>query len=844
MILKKRWLRRQSLALLFLWQDRVRGSVGRRGWHAVVRRLIIHSGLFDADYYLEQNSDVAAEAMDPLDHYIAHGDREGRRPLPLFDPLHYRRSLQPALPAHRNALLHYLMAGRYLRAELSASFDAAHFFDLHRDIKLQGSEPLAWLQRQGLLHEAVQVSPFGRTALGQGAFSLPEPSPEDWQTTYASTGTSDTPPLVDIIIPVFAGRAETLRCLVRVLGARQATPVEVVVVDDASTDPELTGRLDALAEAGLITLLRNTANLGFVASCNRGLRLHPDRDAILLNADTEPHGDWVDRLRRVAHQAPDIGTVTPLSNNATICSYPLFNRDNPWALEIDARETDRLTACVNAGVTVDAPTGVGFCLYLRRDCLAQTGLLDEEAFGHGYGEENDLCQRVIETGWRNVLTAEVFVWHWGARSFQGTSRPRVRRARAEMARRHPGYHEAVVDFIARDPLRSARNNLDRERLLRHRSVRGNVLVMIHARGGGAARHMQEEMVRLQERGISGFLLLPVKHSAKARLTALGLPKLPNLDFVNLRDPRIMVDLLEELGISEVHIHQLVDFPQGCARQLMAACRQRGIPVDVFVHDYQFICPRINLVDASGRYCGEPDETGCQQCLTQRAKGIESPISHDIHAWRVHHGAVLASARRVVVPDEDVKSRLATYFPHAHYAVRPHEEPAGFPPTRPASPRAERPFRIVTIGAISRVKGFEVLHAVANHARKRKLPLEFVLLGYSRKDSELQAAGVRVMGRYHDGQVQQLLGELQADAVWLPAIWPETYSYTLSAALAAALPVAVFDLGAPPARLARHGGDHLIMPLAWATRPGIIASALVDFCTRRQDGSKDNRDLAA
>ena len=843
MLPSKRWLRRRSLALLFMWQDYCPKGAAKRNWHAAVRRLIKRSGLFDADYYLEQNVDVASEAMDPLDHYIAHGDREGRRPMPLFDPLHYRRHLKPALPSHRNALLHYLLAGRYLRTELSASFDAAHFFELHRDVKLRGTEPLGWLRRQGFLDASVQVSPYGQTAFGRDASTPSEPAEEDWEALAPATRGRGS--LLDVIVPVFAGRAETLRCLHRVLSSRQETPFELIVIDDACQDEQLVARLRMLEEKGLITLLRNEQNLGFVASCNRALSLHGERDAILLNADTEPHGNWLDRLRNVAYSAADVGTVTPLSNNATICSYPLFNRDNPWALEIDAQETDRLASRVNVGVTVDAPTGVGFCLYLRRDCLAQTGLLDEEAFGQGYGEENDLCQRAVAAGWRNVIATEVFVWHWGARSFQGTSRPRVRRARAEIARRHPGYHDAVVDFISRDPLRAARSALDWGRLLRHRSARGNALVMIHARGGGAARHMEEEMLRLRRRGISGFLLLPLKHSTKARLSALGLPKLPNLEPVDLRAPGNLVGLLERLGITEVHVHQLIDFPRGCALELLAACRERGIPVDVFVHDYQFICPRINLVDATGRYCGEPDEAACQKCLKQRIKGIESPASGDIRSWRVQHGALFASARRVIVPDRDVKKRLLRYFPHAHYAVRPHEDPGSFPPTAAVRPLDEkRPFRIVTIGAISRVKGFDVLKAVASHARKRKLPLEFHVMGFSRKDEELQAEGVCLTGRYHDAKAEEILAGLQADLVWLPAVWPETYSYTLSIALAAGLPVALFDLGAPPGRLARHGGDHLILAAGWAGKPGIVASSLLDFCLRRRKEAGQKQELAA
>ena len=63
--------------------------------------------LFDAEFYLRANPDVAAARMDPLKHYVKYGAAEQRQPHPLFDPAHYLASC----PAARNAgnpLLHFL----------------------------------------------------------------------------------------------------------------------------------------------------------------------------------------------------------------------------------------------------------------------------------------------------------------------------------------------------------------------------------------------------------------------------------------------------------------------------------------------------------------------------------------------------------------------------------------------------------------------------------------------------------------------------------------------------------------------------------------------------------------
>ena len=92
------------------------------------------------------------------------------------------------------------------------------------------------------------------------------------------------------------------------------------------------------------------------------------RDVVLLNSDTEVPLGWLSRLTAQAYASPRIATVSPLSNNATICTYP----GNPGGLIPFGHtlgEIDDVCRTVNAGRWVDAPTTVGFCMYIRRKAL-------------------------------------------------------------------------------------------------------------------------------------------------------------------------------------------------------------------------------------------------------------------------------------------------------------------------------------------------------------------------------------------------------------------------------------------------------------------------------------------
>ena len=145
---------------------------------------------------------------------------------------------------------------------------------------------------------------------------------------------------VDIVIPVFKGLDATRRCLDSVMRFSQRPSFEIVVINDASPEPAVVDYLEQLAAQQRITLIHNPVNRGFVCSANLGMMQHPERDICLLNSDAEVHCDWLDRLRRSAYALEDVGTVTPFSNNATICSVtsvcvmdmgPLYRRHSAKA---------------------------------------------------------------------------------------------------------------------------------------------------------------------------------------------------------------------------------------------------------------------------------------------------------------------------------------------------------------------------------------------------------------------------------------------------------------------------------------------------------------------------------
>ena len=600
--------------------------------------------------------------------------------------------------------------------------------------------------------------------------------------------------IVDVIIPVYRGLAETRRCLESVLAFPQCSAYEIVVVDDCSPEPELSAWLRALAETGAITLLENPVNTGFVNAVNRGMILHADRDVVLLNSDTEVHGDWLDRLRRCAGSDSMVGTVTPFSNNATICSYPRFNQDNSLPGHGSLAALDRVFAEVNAGLAIEIPTAVGFCMYIRRDCLKEVGYFDALIFKRGYGEENEFCLRAAEVGFKHLLCAEVFVYHQGGVSFGQETKVLCAEAEQRILERYPHYLGIIGEYCNRDPARILRRRIDEFRLIH--SPHPRILFITHTWGGGTEKHVQDlskmleadfEVMILRPTGPSGFSV-EWGRSEEEFIAYFSLP----YDYPKL------LDFIKSLGIMRLHFHHII----GMNRQILQLPQDLHLPYDFTLHDYYPVCPQYTLTLKDGRYCGEPDVAGCNACLAERPAlwGL------DIVTWRESLGNLLTNADRVIVASQDMETRLRRYVPAAHYVRLSHPEPVLAVPVLHASPCGE--LKILVLGRLTPIKGLHRLEACAMDARLRSLPLFFRVIGHAdrvvRQEPEIPLS---FSGPYNDAELPLLIGRERPDVIFFPTQCPETYSYTLSYALVTGLPIVAPHLGAFSERLANY-------PHAW------------------------------
>jgi GT2 family glycosyltransferase/glycosyltransferase involved in cell wall biosynthesis len=618
-----------------------------------------------------------------------------------------------------------------------------------------------------------------------------------------------------VVMPVYRNLPVTRAALESLIAAAPADTA-IIVVDDASPEPDLADWLMGLAEAGQITLLRHTRNAGFPTAVNSGLAETPGHDILLLNSDTLMPPGAIEALAEAAYAAPDIGTVTPFSNDATILSVPNPAGGNKMPDLAGAIALQRLAEAANPAETVDIPTAIGFCMYIRHDCLAATGPLRADIFAQGYGEENDFCMRARHLGYRHVAATGAYVAHRGGVSFRAAGRALNARNAAILDRLHPGYDALIAAAIAADPVAPARRRLDIARFAAGRGETGAVLLISHDHGGGVARIVARDMEAIRDSGRRALLLVPstppdpknTHFPWPSELTDDKPGDYPNLTFTLPAQLPELLGLLRAEGITHTVLHHALG-QHTAVRGIAAAL---GVPQDIVVHDYASFCPRINLLTSPSRaekprYCGEPNLAGCTACF--KAVGDETFENLPPAALIARSKAEFAAARAITTPSADTARRLTRHFPKIRPAVTPWEDDS---PDLPLTPPAGAPRRIVIIGGIGPAKGYDILLECARDAANRRLNLEFFVAGTSADDGPLLETGrIFITGPYREGEATALIRSLRPDLAFLPSIWPETWCFALSEAWRAGLHTIAFDLGAQGARIAATGRGA-VLPL--------------------------------
>ena len=358
-----------------------------------------------------------------------------------------------------------------------------------------------------------------------------------------------------------------------------------------------------------------------------------------------------------------------------------------------------------------------------------------------------------------------------------------------------------------------------------------IFTVHHGRGGGSSTFLDlyEQNARAEGHNV-------LRLRAVAGGPTLGVVDEPRCSACADAAPQVVFDLaldLMELAkycrrrrVVRLVINHVIDRPREMLDWIKSLSSLLDCPYDVVLHDYYALCPRVNMVTGSSEFCDAAPVEVCAGCIGRYGSDVSEV---EPYAWRRDFLAFLNHADRIIVPSGDLAARMRSRLPSKSIVIWQPESDDGLPSERTPLLRADEPLRVLAIGALSVPKGVRVLRALAGQAASAGDLMTFMLIGEGAEAKRLQQAGVRVTGFYRSADLDDLIEEAKPHIVFLPSIWPETWSFVLTSALRRALPVVAFDIGAPAERLRRLRRGYLL-PLELSTRP---ADLLAAFRTLRE-----------
>lgn len=196
----------------------------------------------------------------------------------------------------------------------------------------------------------------------------------------------------------------TIQCLESI---KRNTPEEheIIIVDNGSSDDTVQFLKAHYPE---LKLIENQQNLGFAKGCNQGVEL-AEGDAILfLNNDTVVPPGWLTPMLRALNSDSSVGMAGPVTNYISghqLVPVTYSELKNMEAFAAEYCESKR-------GQVEEVRRLIGFCLLVKRSVLSEIGWFDER-YGLGNYEDDDLCLRALQHGYKLLIALDSFIHHIG-----------------------------------------------------------------------------------------------------------------------------------------------------------------------------------------------------------------------------------------------------------------------------------------------------------------------------------------------------------------------------------------------------------------------------------------------
>ena len=622
---------------------------------------------------------------------------------------------------------------------------------------------------------------------------------------------------VDIVIPIYNAFDFTKKCIETVIENTDLKTHTLVLVNDKSPDEKILPMLKKFVEDNSelnIDLIDSKENNGFVKSVNIGMS-YSQNDVVLLNSDTEVTKNWLNKMIETAYVAQNVATVTPLSNNATLASIPNFLEENTLPNYITLEEYSKLVEECSFNIYPELTTAHGFCMYIRRDAIDEVGLFDSETFGKGYGEENDFSYRCIRAGLVNLLCDNTFIYHKGTQSFTEEKEELAKSHWKILTEKYPQNVEMNNDLCIYNPYSYIQDNIKYNLANKYRK---NMLIVAHEffdlknkLVGGTVQHIYDLISEVRKDinchvffyNNGKYVVKSFFENSTSEMIIGNIISYENAKTYNWQYKLILQKLFSVLNIDFVHIHHMANHYFDLPELLI----EKKIPYLVSLHDFYLICPTIVLLENGKKYCVDNEKRNCEECL-QNLKSIESDAF--INKWRKLACELLKNAQKVIVPNSSAKEIFNKFYKDLDIKVIEHGmNKHEFLSAENMVEHGDKK-NIAFLGGLNPSKGLNFMKDLIEKSNNNEIPYNIHLFGKASEWEINKSTGNYIFhDTYNRNEVAKILKENNIDLILLLAIWPETYSYTLTEAVISEIPVLALSYGALEERINKNGIGWLL-----------------------------------
>jgi FkbM family methyltransferase len=335
----------------------------------------------------------------------------------------------------------------------------------------------------------------------------------------------------------------------------------------------------------------------------------------------------------------------------------------------------------------------------------------------------------------------------------------------------------------------------------------HILIIDHGLGGGANQYRDAFIATQVEKGNSVILLYYAIWISQYRIRYVN-SGIQKEWFANSLD--FLFDMVDFIRPQEFFFNNAYSFPDPLkiASILSGLKRRSGSTLTFSIHDFFCICPSYILLNEKFKYCDVPNIEKCRICLSKN-KGEHFFLARDkdIDKWRQAWHACLEISDSILCYSESSKNILLKAYPDINtnnIKVIPHS--VDYMKQTVRIVRGAK-LNIGIVGALSEHKGAGIVRDIARLIDERSLPVSVTVIGTM--ESVPKSHSIHVTGKYRREDLPRIIEKTATNLFFVPSIWPETFCYVAEELMAMGVPIAVFNIGAPPERVSKYSKGLII-----------------------------------